>query len=216
MCSHMSSSELRHCFNDSLPTLSNTAKFAATDDRGKAELEGTRARRWRGTGAKGGRGGVIKYSSVCPNLAWRQTSQLHASPAAAADWDKNGVVAAAAVTAHCSVLARCSCGRKAKLGLLPCGHKLRASGDPETLRCSVVVVSRCYQSEEIEGSRKVRCGVTLPTLVYDILPFGGGAGKRVWCGVCRLRPKSQHMWINSELYSFWGWGWEVGGLHVNQ
>ena len=162
MCSRMSSSELRHCFNDSLPTLSNTAKFAATDDRGKAELKGTRARGWRGTGAKGGGGGgVIKYSSVRPNIAWRRTSQLHASPAAAADWDKNGCCAAAAVAAHCSVPARCCCGRKAKLGLLPCGHKLRASGDPETLRCSVVVVSRCYQSEEEEGSRKVRCGVTL-------------------------------------------------------
>ena len=107
-------------------------------------------------GSEAGGGGVIKYSSVCPNLAWRRTSQLHASPAAAADWDKNLVAAAAAVTAHCSVLARCCCGRKAKLGLLPCGHKRRASGDPETLRCSVVVVSRCYQPEEEEGSRKVK------------------------------------------------------------
>ena len=55
------------------------------------------------------------------------------------------------------------------------------------------------------GGRRVpesEGGVTLPALVYDILPFGGGAGKRVWCGVCRLRPKSQCMWINSELYSF--------------
>ena len=64
MCSHMSSSELRHCFNDSLLTLSNTEKFAATDDRGKAELEGTRAVGWRGAGAKGGGGGHKVFISL--------------------------------------------------------------------------------------------------------------------------------------------------------